>query len=322
MKKIVVIGGGSGLATLLRGLRDYPIDITAIVTMTDDGASSGRLRRDFKLLPPGDIRKCIAALSDNETALTDLFEYRFRGGLGLGGHSLGNLLITAMKELTGNFELAIEEISKLLDIKGRVLPATLDDVDLVAKFDNGIELIGESKITKYGYKHKIERVGLTRKARTNPRALEAIAAADMVIVGPGSLYTSVIPNFLQKKMCKTLSETEGFCLYICNVSTERGETAGFSVSDHEAELSKYGIRVDAVLANRRIFASGLGDGYVSPVVLDMEHFGDKIGISADIVDEENPLYHDSYKLAKAVWQILLGNRKFTKSHISGKIIEL
>ena len=322
MKKVVVIGGGSGLATLLRGLRDYPIDITAIVTMTDDGASSGRLRRDFKLLPPGDIRKCIAALSENETTLTELFQYRFKGGFGLGGHSLGNLLITAMKELTGNFELAIEEVSKLLNIKGRVLPATLDDVDLVATFVGGKKVVGESNITKYGYKHKIERLGLTKKARTNPRALAAVNSADLIIVGPGSLYTSIIPNFLQKKMCKTLKDSGAYKLYICNVSTERGETTGFSVSNHISELSEYDIQIDAVLVNNHIFPKGVGDGFVAPVKIDSDFAKGLIGFTSDIVDPTNPLYHDSEKLATAVWKILGDGRRFTKPHISGKIIEL
>lgn len=322
MKKVVVIGGGSGLATLLRGLRDYPIDITAIVTMTDDGASSGRLRRDFKLLPPGDIRKCIAALSDDETALTDLFQYRFKSGLGLGGHSLGNLLITAMKELTGNFELAIEEVSRLLNIRGRVLPATLDDVDLVAKFDNGNVVIGESKITKYGYKHRISRISLSKKAKTNPRALSAISEADVVVIGPGSLYTSILPNFLQKKMCEALHAAEAIRVYICNVSTERGETVGFSVLDHVRELRSYKVPIDIVLANSHDFPVGVGDGFVAPVKLDLSEAEDVIGVMADIVDTKNPLYHDSHKLASVIYGIITRPGKFTKSHKSVKMVKL
>jgi len=322
MKKVVVIGGGSGLATLLRGLRDYPIDITAIVTMTDDGASSGRLRRDFKLLPPGDIRKCIAALSEDETALTDLFQYRFKRGLGLGGHSLGNLLITAMKELTGNFELAIEEVSRLLNIRGKVLPATLDDVDLVARFDDGREVVGESKITNYGYKHKIVRLSLSKKASTNPRAIDALLKADLIVLGPGSLYTSVIPNFLQKKMCKTLEATSAYRLYVCNVSTERGETTDFTVADHISELMSYGVHIDGTLANSRVFDEGIGDGYVAPVALTGAENIDGTLITADIVNSENPLYHDSDSLARAVYQVVTNPGKFTKTQKSVKIVEL
>lgn len=304
MKNVVVIGGGSGLSTLLRGLRDYPLNITAIVAMTDDGASSGRLRRDFGVLPPGDIRKCIAALSENETALTDLFQYRFRGGLGLGGHSLGNLIITAMKDLTGNFELAIEEISKLLNIKGRVLPVTLDDVDLVAQFDDGKKVVGQSSISRYGYKHKITDISLTKEAKTNPRALAAILTADLIVIGPGSLYTSIIPNLLQHRMCETLNESKAFKLYVCNVSTERGETTGFSVLDHVLELEKYNTNVDAVLANSRVFKRGMGDGFVEPVSFDMDKTDKYIQVTADIVNEQNPLYHDSQKLGREIVAIL------------------
>lgn len=322
MKKVVVIGGGTGLSTLLRGLRDYPIDITAVVTMTDDGASSGRLRKDFKLLPPGDVRKCIAALSENETSLIELFEYRFKGGLGLGGHSLGNLLITAMRDLTGTFELAIEEVSSLLNIKGRVLPSTLDDVNLVAEFDDGKTIIGESKITEYGYSHKIKMMSLTKAAKTNPRALVAIKEADLVVIGPGSLYTSIIPNFLQQGIQQTLKESKAFVLYVCNVSTERGETTGFTASDHLSELKKYGVSVNAVLANNQIFTEGSGDGHIAPVKLDYGRNPELTWILADTVDKANPLYHDSSKLAEVVKKLLANPDRFTKTLISGKIIVL
>ena len=304
MKKVVVIGGGSGLATLLRGLRDYPIDITAIVTMTDDGASSGRLRKDFNLLPSGDIRKCIAALSENETALTDLFEYRFKTGFGLAGHSLGNLLISAMKDMTGNFELAIEEISGLLNIKGQVLPATLDDVNLVAEFDNGKLVTGESKITKYGYLHKIKEISLTNKVKTNPKAIAALDSADVVFIGPGSLYTSIIPNFLQPKMSESLAKSEALKVYICNVSTERGETDNYSAGDHLKTLEKYSVNFDLVLLNSSNFPGGSGDGFVSPVSPDCDGNNRYQLLYADLVDETNSLYHDSTKLGVEEWRII------------------
>lgn len=322
MKKVVVIGGGTGLATLLRGLRDYPIDISAIVTMTDDGASSGRLRKDFDMLPPGDIRNCIAALSENETSLIDLFQYRFKNGLGLRGHSLGNLLITAMGEMTGSFERAIEEVSRLLRIKGRVLPATLEDVNLIAKFTDGKEIVGESKITKYGYQQKIEKIRLSKNAKTNPAAIEAILKADLIIIGPGSFYTSVITNFLQKELLKAADSSKAFKLYVCNVSTERGETSNFSVSDHLKELEAYGIFVDGVLVNNLLFSSGSGDGFVSPVECDTDNIEGKMVILADVVNEKNPLYHDSDKLAEIIWSFLSDPRKFTKPRKSGNIIEL
>jgi len=312
MKKVVVIGGGSGLSTLLRGLRDYPIDITAIVTMTDDGASSGRLRKDMGVLPPGDIRKCIAALSENESVLTDLFEYRFKQGLGISGHSMGNLLITAMKEMTGNFEMAIVEISRLLDIKGRVLPATLQDVNLAADFDHNKKIVGESKITKYGYLHKIRKIYLTKKVTTNPRAIAAIDEADVIFVGPGSLYTSIIPNFLQEKLLKSFEDSDAYKVYCCNVSTERGETDNFSVEDHLTTIEKYGISPDAILINSYEFPMGSGDGYVSPVAEE----GSEVKVSriySNIANIDNPLYHDSIKLGDAAWKIIGASAKYKKA---------
>ncbi len=304
MKKVVVIGGGSGLATLLRGLRDYPLDITAVVTMTDDGASSGRLRKDLKILPPGDIRKCIAALSENETALTALFEYRFKNGVGLAGHSLGNLLISAMEDLSGNFERGIEEISNLLNIKGRVLPATLEDVNLKACFDNGKCVIGESNITRYGYDHKITKLELTQKTKTNPKVLTAIAEADVIFIGPGSLYTSILPNFLQEELLNAYKKTKGQKVFICNVSTERGETDSFTVSDHIEVLEKYAVGFDTVLVNSHNFPVGSGDGFVSPVNSDCNGLERYQIIFADLVNEENPLYHDSAKLGAEAWRIV------------------
>jgi len=305
MKKVVVIGGGTGLATLLRGIRELDVDIAAIVTMTDDGSSSGRLRRDFGILPPGDIRQCIAALSPDEARLTELFQYRFSNGFGLKGHSLGNLIISALKEMTGNFELAIEEISKILNIKGRVIPATLDDVTLAAKYDDGVKVLGESNIAKYGYKHKIEKVYLTKKPSTNPRATEAIAEADIILVGPGSLYTSVIPNFLQDKLRHAYEQSRARKVYICNVSTERGETTGFGADEHVLALGSYGVDVDIVLTNDREFSSDFGDGFVKPVIYTGK---EKKFYKCDIVDVKNPLYHDSKKLGKEIGRIISESR--------------
>jgi uncharacterized cofD-like protein len=301
MKKIVVIGGGSGLATLLRGIRDLPVDITAIVTMTDDGASSGRLRRDFGILPPGDIRKCITALSSDEAKLTELFQYRFSNGFGLKGHSLGNLIISALREMTGNFELAIEEISTILNIKGRVIPATLDDINLAAKYDDGHRVVGESSIAKYGYKHRIEKVYLTKKPKTNPRAISAISDADIILVGPGSLYTSVIPNFLQDRLLNAYVQSKARKIYICNVSTERGETTGFDAENHVKVLEGYGVRADFVMVNNRDFSGEVGDGYISKVTYSGN---DPKYRSSDIVDLKKPLYHDSFKLSREVSRII------------------
>jgi uncharacterized cofD-like protein len=320
MKKVVVIGGGSGLSTLLRGIRDYPVDITAVVAVTDDGASSGILRQDFKMLPPGDIRKCIAALSDDESVLLNLFQYRFRNGIGLKGHSFGNLFLTALKEISGSFETAIEETSKLLNIKGRVLPATLERIGLIARFDNGREIHGESKITKYGYKHAIKSVLLNRNVKSNPEAISAIDQSDIIFVGPGSLYTSLIPNFLLKGIKKSYINSSALKVYICNVSTERGETESFTVQKHLEVLSKYGIFFDAIIINNQAFEPQRGDGYVNPVELGV--IDNKVTqIFSDIVDENNYLYHSSEKLGKVAYKIVLNSKKLQKSSKITKVYQ-
>lgn len=301
MKKIVVIGGGTGLSTLLRGIKEYRFDITAIVTMTDDGASTGRLRREVGILPPGDIRKCIAALAKNETELLDLFNHRFKRGFGISGHSMGNLFLTALRDMSGSFEGAVEMASDILNIKGQVLPATLQDVHLGAEFADGMRIMGEHKITQYGYVMRIKNVFLSKEANANPKAVKAINGADVIIVGPGSLFTSIIPNFLHKEIKSEYRKSKAQKIYICNVSTERGETEKFKVSDHISELTKYGVDFDSVIVNSKMFAKGAGDGYVEPVEIDMK--GGKI-ILANVSSIKNPLYHDHKKLAKAVSDII------------------
>jgi uncharacterized cofD-like protein len=298
MKNIVVIGGGTGLSTLLRGIKDYPFNISAIVTMTDDGASTGRLRREMGILPPGDIRKCIAALAKNESAILDLFNYRFKSGFGISGHSMGNLFLTALIDTTGSFEKAVEKASDILNIKGQVLPATLTDVHLGAEFEDGQRIVGQHKITQYGYGMKIKSVFLTKEAKANTKAVKAISEAEYIVVGPGSLFTSVIPNFLHKELKVAFQKSKAKKIYVCNVSTERGETDKYKVSDHLKAMEKYGILFDQVIMNSRMFPKGSGDGYVEPVEIDIH--GDKY-VKAEISDRKNPLYHDSKKLA---WQIV------------------
>jgi uncharacterized cofD-like protein len=302
MKKIVVIGGGTGLSTLLRGLKKHDLDITAVVTMTDNGASTGRLRRDMNMLPPGDIRKCIAALSDDEGALLDLFNYRFKNGFGLSGHSLGNLLLTAMSDLTGSFDQAVERMEDLLNVRGKVLPATLKSVHLGAEFADGRRVMGETNITKYGYAGKrIKKLFLDKEAASNPKVLKSIKEADVILIGPGSLYTSLIPNFLHKDLLSAYQNSKASKIYICNVSTERGETDGFKVSDHIAELEKYFAYHDKILVNNTPFPEGSGDGYVRPVMIDVKKPN---VVGADIVQTENPLFHHSEKLASAIIKML------------------
>ncbi len=301
MKSIVAIGGGTGLATLLRGLKEYPYKITAIVTMTDDGASTGRLRREAGMLPPGDIRKCIAALAKSESDLLSLFNYRFKRGFGISGHSMGNLFLTALAEETGSFESAVEKTSDILNIKGKVLPATLEDVYLGAEFEDGSKIMGEVRITQYGYKMRIKNLFLNKEAPSNPRAVEAIKEAETILVGPGSLFTSILPNFLHQEIKERFQKSKALKIYIANVSTERGETDGFKLSDHISEVEKHAGQIDAVLVNAEKFKPGLGNTHVAPVEVDFK--SDKI-VFADMKNPSNPLYHDHKKLAGEIKKLV------------------
>ncbi|MDJ0736077.1 MAG: YvcK family protein [Nostocaceae cyanobacterium] len=229
--KIVVIGGGTGLSTLLRGLKAYSANITAIVTVADDGGSSGRLRQEFGVLPPGDIRNCLAALADEEKLLTELFQYRFRAGDGLTGHSFGNLFLTAMSEITGDLERAVAASSKVLAIRGQVLPATLSDVRLWADLADGRHIEGESSITEAG--GTIVNIGCHPACPPAlPAAIKALKEADYIIMGPGSLYTSVIPNLLVPEIADAIAASTVPKIYVCNIMTQPGETQGYSVADH------------------------------------------------------------------------------------------
>lgn len=229
--KIVAIGGGTGLSTLLRGLRDYSANITAIVTVADDGGSSGRLRREIGVLPPGDIRNCLAALANEEKLLTELFQYRFKAGDGLVGHSFGNLFLTAMSDITGDLERGIAASSQVLAVRGEVLPATLSDVHLWAELVDGRRIEGESNITEAG--GKIVNIGCTpTDPPALPKVLQGIEEADFIIIGPGSLYTSVIPNLLVPEIREAIASRQVPRIYICNIMTQPGETQGFSVAEH------------------------------------------------------------------------------------------
>lgn len=309
-KKIVVIGGGSGLAMLLRGLKKYDFDISAIVTMTDDGRSTGILRKQFDSLPQGDIRRCIAALSDEEEILTKLFEYRFKRGKGLSGHALGNLILLAMQDICGSFERGIAEFSRILEAVGHVYPSTLENTGLVALLRSGRVVKGESRITKAGHRDPIKKLKLTKKAKPSVDALYAIKKADAIIIGPGSLYTSIIPNFLIKEITRAAATNrQAKKIYICNVSTERGETEKFSVEDHIETLVSYADPkiFDLVLVNSRIIHTNADEGKlgnVQNINTDKEKIGRYKIIHADVVNLENPLFHDSKRLAKKLAEII------------------
>ena len=302
--KIVAIGGGTGLSTLLRGLKEYTGNLSAIVTVADDGGSSGRLRRDMGLPPPGDLRNCIAALADAEPLMTKLFQYRFDEGTGLDGHSFGNLFIAAMTEVTGNFEEAIRETSRVLAVRGQILPSTLTNVTLSAVTDDDEAIHGESQITERG--GKIKRVFINpENAQANPEAIREILNADMVIVGPGSLFTSVLPNLLVDGIGRAIEMSKALKIYICNVATERGETDTFSVSDHYEALNRHVSEqlFNYVVANSNIDRAALPEAWHSePVRIDHVGMNGAVIVAADVVSEENRYHHDTKKLAS----ILMG----------------
>lgn len=310
--KIVVIGGGTGLSTLLRGLKDYSSNITAVVTVADDGGSSGILRREMGMLPPGDIRNCIAALADEEKLLTELFQYRFRTGKGLEGHSFGNLFLTAMSDIVGGLEGAITASSKVLAIQGKVLPATLSDVTLWAEFDDGKIVKGESNIPEVG--GKIVNFGCyPANPPALPAVLKAIEQAEYIILGPGSLYTSIIPNLLIPEIREAISRSSVPRIYVCNVMTQPGETDGYTVADHIKAIDKVcqDKIFDAVLVQGRSPSAQALKKYAEegshPVYLDREEIT-KLGrriVQANVMNE-NPdsgyVRHEPKLLAKALFR--------------------
>lgn len=248
--RIVVIGGGTGLSTLLRGLKKYPFDITAIVTVADDGGSSGRLRDDYDIPPPGDVRNVIAALSEVEPLVEEMFQYRFRDSKELEGHSLGNLMLTALTEITGDFNHAIAEMSKVLNVNGRVIPAANKKVTLHAKLLDGSKIEGESNFSKL--KKPIESVYLEpADVRAIPSAIRRILKADYILVGPGSLYTSIIPNILVKELRNAIVQSSAHKVYICNLMTQQGETIHYLASDHIEAIHRHVGQpiIDSILIN-------------------------------------------------------------------------
>ncbi|MGI6258313.1 MAG: gluconeogenesis factor YvcK family protein [Anaerolineaceae bacterium] len=301
--KVVVIGGGHGLASLLRGLKAYTHNITAIVTVADDGGSSGELRRDLGVLPPGDIRNCLAALSSDEALLSQLFQYRFQEGAGLDGHSLGNLLITAMSEITGSFEEAVAESGRFLAIYGQVLPSTLTDVQLVGELqpENSEPIIvhGESEITET--EGKVNKVWLDpQDVLAYPPTISAILNADLILIGPGSLYTSLLPNLLVRDLSEAIQASRAESYYICNVATQHGETDGFNASDHVRVLEEHiNDRIFTLVLCNRNFKGNLGENS-SWVVADKELHSKYRVYEADLVDDLYPWRHSPKKLAKAI----------------------
>ncbi|HLB26543.1 MAG TPA: gluconeogenesis factor YvcK family protein [Dehalococcoidia bacterium] len=304
--KIVAIGGGTGLSTLLRGLKEYTTNLTAIVTVADDGGSSGVLRRELGILPPGDVRNCIAALADAEPLVTKLFQYRFSDGSGLAGHSFGNLFIVAMSGVVGNFEDAIRQTSRVLAVRGQIIPSTLANVTLCAKTDDARTIQGESSISESKTKGRIKEVFLRpQDPPAHPEAVRAILDADVIILGPGSLYTSVLPNLLVTGIRRAFAASPALKLYVCNVATQPGETDGLAVSDHVAAIEEHigGHFVHGVLVNDNIAGTLPNADRSRPVELDaMPENGIRL-IKADVVSEKNRYHHDSKKLAQTLLRI-------------------
>ena len=308
--KVVAIGGGTGLPVLLRGLKEHTSNLTAIVTVGDDGGSSGRLRRELGVLPPGDVRNCIAALAEAEPLMTRLFQYRFNEGSGLEGHSFGNLFIVAMSHVAGGFEEAVRETSRVLAVRGQILPSSLSHVTVLARTEDQETISGESEITMRG--KRIQEVFLQpANVQANPEAIRAILEADIVVCGPGSLLTSVLPNLLVDGIRQALAISQATRIYVCNVATQHGETDDFTVSDHFDTLVKHvgpGM-FDYVLANDNV-AGPLPDAWQStPVSVDRPFVDGARVITADVISDKNRYHHDSEKLGAAIMRVYAGRHQ-------------
>jgi uncharacterized cofD-like protein len=317
--RIVALGGGTGLSALLRGLKEHVVrgddknpnaerpisDLAAIVTVTDDGGSSGRLRRENRILPPGDIRNCMVALSKDEALLGRLFQYRFHAGRGLTGHNFGNLFLAALTHITGDFTEAIRESSRVLATRGRIFPSTLANVHLVATLTNGRRVRGETRIT--ASRVPIRKLELSpKRVRPLPLAIEAIRKADLILLGPGSLYTSVLPNLLIPEVASAIAHAKAPRVYIANLMTQPGETAGYALSHHvrAIQLHATGKMVDYIVANRQAVSPRVARRYraqgAEPVEVNLPELY-KIGcrvVLDNLLDQHDVIRHDHKRLAR------------------------
>ena len=316
---MVALGGGTGLSSLLRGLKEHVVrrsdrrptskrpisDLAAIVTVTDDGGSSGRLRRENRILPPGDIRNCMVALSKDEALLSRLFQYRFHAGRGLRGHNFGNLFLAALTHVTGDFAEAVRVSAKVLAVRGRIFPSTLSNVHLIATLKDGSRVKGETRISRS--RIPIRKIQMNpRRVRALPGAIEAIRQADLILLGPGSLYTSVIPNLLIPEIVEAVGSSKAPRVYIANLMTQPGETTDFVLSDHLRAIRNHisSPLIDAVVANRRTISPEVAIRYrregAFPVEIDSERvLKMKVRlISENLLEEHGVIRHNSARLAK------------------------
>lgn len=312
--RIVVIGGGTGLSVMLKGLKKYTSRLTAVVTVTDDGGSSGRLRSELGVLPPGDIRNCLVALAETETLMEKVFQHRFNAGDGLQGHNLGNLLLVALADIAGDFISAIREVSQVLKVRGQVLPATLEYVTLAAEMQDGSLVTGETSIRRYN--QGIEKVFLIpNKCLPVPETLKAIREADAIIIGPGSLYTSLIPNLLVYGVASAIRESKAVTCYVSNIMTEKGETDGYSAADHlQVILDHVGQQIiDYAIVNCGSIDEERLERYREENALPVQTGSEKITalgtvlIAQDLVSDTDVAWHAPDKLARAIIGIIEAN---------------
>ncbi len=325
--RIVTVGGGTGLSVLLGGLKDYvarrpepsgrqPIaDLAAVVTVTDDGGSSGRLRREYSILPPGDIRSCMVALSKDEALLGRLFQYRFPAGRGLRGHSFGNLFLTALTNVTGDFTEAVRLSSEVLAVRGRIFPSTTQNVTLEAFMEDGSVVAGETRIARSG--KRIRRVRLVpRHVRPLPEVLEAIREADLILIGPGSLYTSIIPNLLVAGVAEAIEKSKAACVYISNLMTQPGETEGYSVADHIRAIHRHTRRrlIDWVVINHKPISRAVARRYraqgAEPVRTDLDEL-ERLGLRCifdNLLEEHGVVRHNREQLTRVLLEEFVEHR--------------
>ncbi len=312
-KKIVVIGGGTGIFSVLSGIKKYPVNLSAIITMADDGGSTGILREEFGILPPGDIRRALIALSStDQKILAELFNYRFEQGRGIKGHSFGNLFLAALERLSGDFEKAIEQAKKILGVKGNIIPVTLSRCRLAATLVNGKTIYGETNIDipKHNGDIPIKNIRLFPKAKANKKAVNAILDADAIIIGPGDIYTSILPNLIIKEISSAIKKSKAKKIYIANLMTKFGETNGFKASDFINAVEKFAGTIDYIFLNSKKISKNILAAYKEkksePVEIDMDNlkFVRSIIVAKNFMRQGKFIRHDPEKIAKAIMKLV------------------